>query len=105
MIISIVRFEPEGVSPEEIRNGFTSSTTEFVAIPDLIRKICCYDSARNLCTIVYLWKSREAAKRWFADHANIRKFREHFHCLAEFDHHDVITVIDDPAVQGARIGV
>lgn len=97
MIVSIVRFEPEGVSPEEIKTSFKSAAERFATMPGLIRKICCYDAPQNICTIIYLWESREAAERCFSESAGIEKFREHFRCLTEIDYHHVVTIVDGPA--------
>lgn len=103
MIVSIVRFEPEGVSPEEIKSRIALSAGRFTALPGLIRRISCYNAPQNRCNIISLWESQDAANRSFADPVAIKNFREEFHCLAEFDHYNVVTVVDGPASQDLRM--
>lgn len=102
MIVTIIRYQPEGRSPAELAEIFERSIPAFSAMPGLIRKYYCYDAAQNQGTSIYLWESREAADNCFRNPDIIERFRNAFNCLPEIDYHDARLVVEGPAAKSDR---
>jgi len=67
MITAIVRFPlPQSVTRDDAKAMFEKSAPNYRGVPELVRKYYLYGDDQTGGG-VYLWKSREAAERFYSD--------------------------------------
>lgn len=96
MITAIVRYKPaQKLTADQVEMMMQNGANNiFKGIPGLYGKQFCFDIEAGLGLSVYLWESKETAKRFFNE-TFVENFRSNLGCTPEIDYWPTIAMLDN----------
>ena len=95
MITEGVHFAlPPGITREELLAKYRQTAPAWASNDDLVQKLYCFDAEKSLGGGVYIWKSRDAARRWHGDEYKAR-IRALYDCEVRMDFYDTLVIVDN----------